>query len=203
MISFAQPVYFVNSCKYPSLVLILLISFSCNYLVGYKKIKKVEPERISSTCIKYKIEECLISDAFYIERIMHFYNDSLILKDLIQPLQIHYFIDSLLVSSLVNCYIEPKYISDLDWNHNNRLSEFPPKSLVNLNKATTLEDYLSFVTDLPIKKSKNVVVIVWTSAFKKKSRHLINLVTTKMKEIKEKEILIYAVNLDQVYLNFK
>ncbi|HMW40031.1 MAG: hypothetical protein K1X68_10735 [Saprospiraceae bacterium] len=180
---------------------ISLICFSCNILSGYKELDRIDLNRIAKKCIEYNSTECITSDSNYLIRLHKTTKDSLLFKDLYQPLQVHYFINSIRVSSLINCYIRPKGINDLDWNENNRLSEFPPRNLLDREFNINLRDYLLLFGDKYYNNTvTDAICIVWTNFFPKKSDKLIKTIQNSLGQRQSKNISVYLINIDLVYL---
>lgn len=160
-----------SPCLLPCLLIFFLFHFSaCSFLVGYKKLKDIDKTSINSFCEKFKSSDCIVLDTGYLYRLKEIIKDSIEIKNFYQPLKVHYFVDGILKSNLINCYAPG--IKNLNWNTENRLSEFPPKSHVQLKNEMSIATFKKLINCNTAINGKNVVFIFWTNAFKKKSDDL-------------------------------
>lgn len=93
----------------------------------------------------------------------------------------HYFVDGILKSNLINCYAPG--INKLNWNTENRLSKFPPKSHVQLKNEMSIDTFKKLINCNTTIKGKNVVFIFWTNAYKKKSDDLVLTIISSLKKL--------------------
>lgn len=154
--------------------LLFLTYSSCAYLFGYRTIHSIDLGKHEKICSKHKFQEmnCVLIDTGYFKRLKSMFDDSLVIKDLSQPLQAHYFVEDQLVSSLINCYAGVKGFQ-LDWEENTRFSRFPPIGHPTKLKTMQLQDFYNLVgSNLPAINT-NTVFVVWSNILPKHSQRFL------------------------------
>lgn len=176
-------------------VILIVYNSSCKRLVGYKAIEKVDSAQIQAVCQRHQVADCFQMDLGYIERVKQHFSDSLERKNMLQPLQVHYFTGGMLQSSLINCYAPG--IIHLQWNTDNRFAVFPPKPHFRFKKEISI---VVFEKLLSIKSNnqQDIIFIFWSNILKNKSEELIELVK-KHNENAGKKSAISLVNIDSIY----
>lgn len=180
-----------------SIFLILLFS-SCGLIIGYKNITEIDTKKINKFYDKIELGnfESYIIDTTYLERVSNYFIDSTDLKNMLQPIRAHYFVNNKLESSLINCYAPG--VLKLDWNTENRFSVFPPISHYNFKKNYSIEDIENLI-GLKIKNKNDLIVVVfWSRIFEKKSADFIKLVNNNLLNQNKKYTLL-LVNDDALY----
>ncbi|MEP7195409.1 MAG: hypothetical protein ABI851_02750 [Saprospiraceae bacterium] len=183
------------------ILLVLFLGFSCNYLAGYKRIYIINQESIKLMCEKYKCNTCITEDTNYLTRLKKFFDDTLEIKDMYQPLQAHYYINGFLQSSFINCSAPTNGICNLDWNKNKDFEVFPPRSQVKFKDAISISEY-NILLNIKTEKTDSAIYLIWTNSFKKNSEELIKVVEINRNKFC-KTCKLYLVNFDSIYISRK
>lgn len=199
-----------------SFLLLLLIVFtfsSCTRVLmntmGVEEIKQVDTNKINAFYEKNNLQTFphLLVDTTYYDNIRAFAgSDSLLLKNLYQPLRVYYFDKEKLVSLHLNCNAADSTkmnigsVSKLNWNAYGRFEVFPPISSMELTSfdlnISALEQQLNNPFRNPNKRY--TIVVVWTNLLPKQSRLLIQQVQENMSRFPSDAQLI-LVNSDALY----
>lgn len=176
-----------NKTKF-SLFIVLVLS-SCSHLLsnlaGVKKLEeynetayKDKLTRITSA-YQYEFLDCSIDSATYHNLFIS--SDTIIQKNLYQPIQILYFENNTLVSFHANCYA-PGLIN-LNWNLNNRFGVFPPISADTsiLGEKIDTHRYNRLFNSSIRGDAKYGVFLIWTSMLERNSRHAYNEIVRNLK----------------------
>jgi len=181
------------------LSIFLFLMTSCGMLIGYKSIGSIDTQAINKFYSKIDVKkyESFVIDTMYLENVTRFYIDSTDIKNMLQPIRAHYFVNKTLVSSLINCYAPG--VLKLDWNTDNRFSTFPPVSHYNFKKNVSIDD-IEDLTGYKIRNKKDLLVVVfWSRVFERKSADFINLIYNNLMNQKT-EFTLLLVNEDALYL---
>jgi hypothetical protein len=139
----------------------------------------------------------IISTAEQRKKMLSISKDSLIVKNLQQPLQILYFKDESLVSYHINCYAEAKG-RNLDWNTQKRFDMFPPISAAPLD--CLLQDFQQIYHGIATDKTYTVLIF-YTIMMEKLSKRAIEAVRDNMLRFnKEDSLSIFLINSDYYYI---
>ena len=181
-------------------IILLLVLQSCTYLIGYRKIKEVNLSKINAFCT-YRptyIADCKVIDSNYLDRLKLVIKDSIEQKLLYQPLQVHYFINGIKLSGLVNC--NASGLIGLDWNKGGAFQQFPPISNSNVLSMKDLHQYEKLLNYNFENRSDTIILLIWTNAFPNQSKKLLNIVCKNLNEFCPNN-KIYLFNLDPLYIS--
>ncbi len=178
------------------LIILLAINCSCKRLVGYKPIEKLDKNEVEKICLNYQAADCIQADIGYVARVKMYFSDSVERKNMLQPLQVHYFTGGILQSSLINCYAPG--IFHLNWNTENRFAFFPPKPHFKFKKEISIDVFEKLLA-VKFVNQQDVILIFWSNILKRKSEDLIRLVKKQNHDFNKQPAML-LINLDALYL---
>ncbi len=157
---------------------------------------------ISNIKQKNKIEfQSIISNGSQFLKLQKIEADSLIKKDLYQPIQILYFEHDSLASYHANCYANGMSLK-LNWNTNNRFSYFIPKTVKKTDLfSIKLNNFKQIYPSIDFSNNKKYTIIVfWTNMIQKVSLDAINTVINNINDFnKESECNLILINTDNFF----
>ncbi|ADR23243.1 hypothetical protein MATR_29080 [Marivirga tractuosa] len=190
-----------------SIILVLGIS-SCTTLIskiyGVNQIDSINEEKINQFYNEFDFDGIQTSqvkiDSAVFQNLRE-HEDSTIKKDLGQPIQLHYFKDSDLVSFHANCYAK-RSLRNLNWNYEQRFESFLPISAVeDLECYPDLQRLNRMIADLDTSSEEDIVIaIFWTRMLEDISKDAINIVLRNIREFeKEEKIRLILINTDSFF----
>ena len=167
-----------------------LLLNSCVLFYGIKH-RTHDEKAINNFLSDYSFDESIIlkgeSDTFY-RKILNSCPDSSLLKNLLQPLQVHYFSkDFVWQASLINCYVFPGFLG-LKWNKKGNFNSFPPKTHYDGNSCRDAP--ISLIKKNPLDNPEGYILVFWDLYLKRQSKRLLRQVLKNSKGKKHKLLMI-------------
>lgn len=177
--------------------MLLFFSSACRFLYGIKE-RAFDEEEIAQFAASFEPDESIIlKDNLYS---LYYYaidscSDSATVKNLFQPLQVHYFdADLNYLAGHINCYAQPT-LTKLNWSAHGKLAQFPPNS--DIDPKNCMAGLKLLLKPYPLKtEEKYYVLIFWNLWMKKQSKHLIH---TVKKYMADKNYKLLLINNDILY----
>lgn len=199
-----------------NIFILLVFSFllpSCSGVIskmyGVKSLTKFDEEKIKAfvnTIDKGSIEmQSIYGDSISYTCSRNLVQSKTLKNGLSQPIQILYFDDTdSLVSLHANCYAKGS-LTSLNWNTDNRFSQFVPESAVSLDSAkfTFTDVSQCYKQNYKLSSTKKyTVVICWSLMLEKVSKDAIKTVIDNIKQFeKQNDVAIVLVNNDRSFLD--
>ena len=145
-------------------------------------------------------------DTDYKKQLQKLSNDTVLLKQHLQPLQASYYNKAgKLISFHINC--NAPGFPNLNWNYKKVMEVFPPESNAPVDTLLNLQTHLMLLKSnsnkqIEIEKDFDYFIIVnWAGFLKRQSIRLINTVNKNIKlNLENKKIVIIYVCSDNAYI---
>jgi len=190
------------------LIYSLFISAGCTSLLsslyGFKRIdhfNQKDYESFLETIPKNLTYVSLISTAEQFISTILLGKDTIQQKDFAQPIQILYFRSGILESFHATCYAKGGLFG-LNWNTNNRFSEFMPVTAKLFENEYLLKEFQNIFPEITNSEAKEYVIIIfWTNMLRKISKSAIETVTKNLERFgKLDSCAIYLINSDNFFI---
>ncbi len=183
---------------------------ACSSFYGLKKLREYSPETIRETAERYHIppERSYVLDTAYFTFIRKLYgNDTLQVKNHLQPLQVLYFDKSeRLISHHLNCYA--RGFPNLKWNRDGLFDSFPAVTQIPADSMLTFGNLLRFIrpagdwTVKPTVSDKEYYVVVfWDIFMGRQSKRLIERVNENLLLSDGQQVEVLFVNNDGLFVH--
>jgi hypothetical protein len=182
---------------------------SCRTIVGITDIREYKPEDIKTFLQQNKLSDSVIYfiDSDYKKSLFKLTNDSVLLRNHLQPLQASYYNrEGALISFHVNCYA-PGF-PDLNWNYNAAMGAFPPKTQAPADTLLNFQKHFQYLkSNGPAQMAEEkdfdyYIVVYWAGFMKRQSEVLIDAVRENLKlNTQDRKVKIIYVCTDNVFLN--
>ena len=184
-----------------TLIIVALVTTcinSCKNIYGLKSNISVNSDNIEATSKSYGIKNSfyLVKDPYF-SFLKQKTTDSTLIKNHSQPLQAIYFDSSGNIESFhVNCYAAG--FPNLNWNKDNILETFPPKSQTQNYMNIKLKEYSDFIK-FSHSKDEKIVILFWNNFMGKQTKHFLEQFQKNISKSIKLVKVIY-INNDNLYL---
>ena len=180
---------------------ICLLSQGCATMYGYKHLDSFDEAGYNKfKAYAEKESDCvsIIGTPMQRKNLILTHSDTIMKKNLFQPIQILYFHNDSMVSYHVNCQAKGALFG-INWNTGNRFGAFPPETAIpESSKHLSLKNLQKIYPQInPSDNKPYTVLLFWTNMLHRISRSAFDTIIENIEDFDKKDSCsIYLINDD-------